>query len=192
MKKVSLILGMALSLLIIACEGPAGPPGFDGLDGRDGLDGEPGIQGQVFELDGVNFDFDVAGNLHTSLITFTDYTDFEVFESDAILVYRYDGTIDFQDGSSANAWSMIPQNFFLPEGTIQYTAAHTFVDLELFIDGNFDLANLSSDFTQNQFFRIVFLPSEFLQGSKMDKSNIEAVMQTLGVEEKDIQKVKLN
>ncbi|MEX0316070.1 MAG: collagen-like protein, partial [Allomuricauda sp.] len=159
MRKLNTIIGIFLAVIAISCEGPEGPPGFDGLDGLDGLDGQDGIQGQVVEVDGVNFDYDASGNIFSTVITFSDITDFEVFESDAVLVYRFDGTIDLQDGSTADAWSQIPQSFFLPEGTIQYVFAHTFVDAELFIDGNFDLSALSTDFTDNQSFRIVFIPS---------------------------------
>ncbi|MCM4151283.1 collagen-like protein [Arenibacter sp. N53] len=194
MKKVTLLLGAFIALFFISCEGPAGPPGFDGFDGQDGLDGQngqDGIQGQVFEVDNVNFNYDAGGDIFTYIITFADFTSFEVFESDAVLVYRYDGTVDYQDNTSADAWSLIPQNFFLPEGTIQYTNAHTFIDVELFIDGNFNLANLDPDFTDNQLFRIVILPSQFAE-SKLDKSNINAVMRTLGVEEKNVQRFKLN
>ena len=142
MKKATLLLGAFLSLFLISCEGPQGPPGFDGFDGQDGLDGVDGIQGQVFEIDGVNFGFDPASNLQSALINFGDNTNFEVFESDAVLVYRFDGEIELDDGTFANAWSLIPQNFFVQQGTIQYTVAHNFIDLEIFIDGNFDLANL--------------------------------------------------
>jgi len=193
MKKVTLLLGAFLTLFLISCEGPQGPPGFDGFDGQQGPQGpagEDGLEGQVFEIDGINFGYNPDTNLHNTIITFDEETNFEIFESDAVLVYRFDGEIDLDDGSFANAWSLIPQNFFLPDGTIQYTAAHNFIDVELFIDGNFDLANLSSDFTQNQFFRFVIVPGSFLT-SKIDKSNIGSVMSYLGVSEKDVRKIKL-
>ncbi|WP_420399167.1 collagen-like protein [Flagellimonas sp.] len=194
MTKFNTILGVFLILLISACEGPAGPPGFDGLDGRDGLDGldgQDGIQGQVVEVDGVNFAYDVDGNIYNTIITFSDVTDFEVFESDAVLIYRFDGTIDLDDGSTADAWSQIPQSFFLPEGTIQYVAAHTFVDVELFIDGNFDLSALDTSFTDNQSFRIVFVPSVFANSSKMDTSKLSNVMSALGIQEDGVKKIEL-
>ncbi|MCK0145006.1 collagen-like protein [Arenibacter sp. F26102] len=191
MKNVISLLGAFIALFFISCEGPAGPPGFDGLDGLDGLDGQDGIQGQVFEVDNVNFNYDAGGDIYSYIITFSDFTSFAVFESDAVLVYRYDGTVDYQDNTSADAWSLIPQNFFLPEGTIQYTNAHTFIDVEIFIDGNFDLANLNPDFTDNQLFRIVILPSQFAE-SKLDKSNINAVMKAIDVEEKDVLRFKSN
>ncbi|SHI44199.1 hypothetical protein SAMN04487911_10279 [Arenibacter nanhaiticus] len=186
MKKITLLLGAFISLFIISCEGPAGPPGFDGLDGEDGQDA---IQAQVFEVDNIDFGYDPGNNLYSYLITFSDFTSFEVFESNAVLVYRYDGTIEFQDNTSADAWSLIPQNFFLPGGTIQYSNAHTYKDVEIFIDGNFNLSNLNPDFTDNQLFRIVILPSEFA-AAKMDKSNINAVMKTIGVKNEDVPRFK--
>ncbi|GAB4516449.1 MAG: hypothetical protein Tsb004_26240 [Allomuricauda sp.] len=183
MNKFSTILGAVIVFVFAACEGPQGPPGFDGLDGLDGAPGAPGIQGQVVEVEGVDFGYDAQANLFSTLITFSDVTNFEVFESDAVLVYRHDGVIDLSDGSTADAWTQIPQNYFLPGGTIQYVFSHTFVDLELFIDGNFDLSTLSTDFTDNQLFRIVFIPSEYAQSPDFDASNIDSVMSKLQINE---------
>ncbi|WP_396590242.1 collagen-like protein [Allomuricauda sp. R78024] len=192
MNKFNTIIGAFLVLLTVSCEGPTGPPGFDGFDGVDGQDGLDGIQGQVVEIDGVNFGYDVDGNIFSTLINFGDETNYEVREADAVLVYRFDGTIDLDDNSTADAWSQIPQNFFLPEGTIQYVFAHTFVDFEIFIDGNFDLSAISTDFTDNQSFRIVFVPSVFANSSKMDTSNIENVMSALGIEESQVMKIDID
>ncbi|MBO0323980.1 collagen-like protein [Muricauda sp. CAU 1633] len=192
MNKFNSIISAFIVLFTVACEGPQGPPGFDGNDGFDGVDGADGIQGQVVEVEGVNFGYDGVDNLFSTLINFSDVTDFEVFEADAVLVYRWAGTVGLQDGSDADLWSQIPQNYFLPEGTIQYVFEHTFVDVELFIDGNFDMSSLSTDFTDDQIFRIVFVPSVFADASKMDTSNIENVMATLGIEEDQVQKLDLN
>lgn len=192
MNKFSTILGTFIVLFFAACEGPQGPPGFDGLDGLDGQNGLDGIQGQVVEVEGVNFGYDAQANLFSTLITYSDVTNFEVFESDAVLVYRHDGIIDLSDGSTADAWTQIPQNYFLEGGTIQYVFAHTFVDLELFIDGNFDLSGISTDFTDNQLFRIVFVPSEFAEASKLDTSNIDNVMSALNIGEEQVTKLNIN
>lgn len=192
MNKFSTILGAFLLLFFAACEGPQGPPGFDGLDGLDGQDGLDGIQGQVVEVEGVDFGYIPEDNLFSTLITFADVTNFEVFESDAVLVYRHDGVIDLNDGSTADAWTQIPQNYFLDQGTIQYVFAHTFVDLELFIDGNFDLSGLSTDFTDNQLFRIVFVPSEYAEASDFDASNMDSVLSALNINEEQITKMDIN
>jgi len=189
MKTFKILLGSFLVIFLAACEGEQGPPGPPGLDGLDGLDG---LQGQVVEVDNVNFDFFPDLNNFSALINFSDVTDFEVFESDAVLVYRFVGTTPLQDGSTADLWSQIPQNYFLPQGTLQYVFEHTFVDVEIFIDGNFDMSTLSTDFTDGQSFRIVFLPSEFAQANKMDLSNIDNVMSALGIGEDQVQKIDLH
>nr|WP_297918487.1 collagen-like protein [uncultured Allomuricauda sp.] len=191
MKKINTILGTFLLLFIVACEGPEGPPGFDGLPGPQGIQGPPGEEGRVIELDGVNFDFIAADNLYSALIAFSEITTFEVLESDAVLIYRFDGTVELNDGSTADAWSQLPQSFFLPEGTLQYVFAHTFVDFEIFIDGNFDLSAISTDFSDNQSFRIVILPGQFASSSRMDTSSLSNVMSALGIDENQITKVQL-
>ncbi|MGB5819415.1 MAG: collagen-like protein [Saonia sp.] len=189
MKKITLALGVFLTLFIVSCEGPEGPPGFDGRDGEDGADG---IQGQVIEVEGVGFEYIFDLNSHSAIIAFEDETTFPVIREDAVLVYRFDGTAEFEDGGVEDLWSLIPQSFFLPEGTIQYTATHTSRDVEILIDGNFDLSSLDPGFTQDQIFRIVILPGEFAATSKVDKSNIGAVMQSLGVDETDVRRILLN
>ncbi|WP_299435834.1 collagen-like protein [uncultured Maribacter sp.] len=189
MKKIGAYIIVILSLITIACEGPQGPPGFDGFDGEDGIDAE---QNRVFEIDNVNFNYDSDANIFDTIITFSDFfndNQFEVLSRDAVLVYRYDGTVDFADGSSEDAWSLIPQSFFVNEGTIQYTNSHTSKDVQIFIDGNFNLANISTEFTDNQLFRVVFIPNSALEVSKLDTSNLEAVLSTLNIKEADIKKV---
>lgn len=176
MKKLIALVTL-VSLGFVACEGDQGPPGQDGLDGLDGLDG---IQGQVFEVENVDFLYESDFNLHSAIITFSDFTDFETLDSDAVLVYRFDGTVDFQNGDTANAWSLIPQSFFLDSGIIQYTASHTLYDVEILIDGNFNLSGLDAGFTQNQIFRVVILPSEFAK--TINTSNLNTVMSALNID----------
>jgi hypothetical protein len=81
----------------------------------------------------------------------------EVFESDAILAYRLEEVVNGTD-----VWSQLPQNFFLDNGDIiQYVFNHTFLDIQVLIDGNYDPIALSTGFTDNQTFRFVVVPSEF-------------------------------
>lgn len=191
MKNVAIVLGAFLTLFLVSCEGDPGPPGFDGLDGQDGLDGLDGTSAQVFEVEGVNFNYVGADNLYEAVLPFGDFTSFEVLANDAVLVYQFDRTVDFEDGVTENVWNLIPQSFFLDQGTIQFTSGHTTKDVEILISGNFDLANLSADFTDNQIFRIAILPG-VAASAKMDKSNMAAVMSSLGITEKDVRKVRMN
>ncbi|MCR9182827.1 MAG: collagen-like protein [Flavobacteriaceae bacterium] len=162
MKKLIFTLG-TIFFLFTACEGPQGPPGFDGIN----------ILGQTFERT-VNFQFNNQNGLQESLITIP--TSIEVFESDAILVYRLEGQLP----DNVDLWSLIPQNFFLDNGDIiQYVYNHTFFDIMLQIDGNFDLSTVPSNFTQNQTFRFVVVPSDFATRSGIDIRDYNAVMNAL-------------
>lgn len=181
MKKISLALGTFLTLFIISCEGPAGPPGFDGLDGLDGIN----ILGKVIEIEG---SFTPQNNYS---IFFEFPQTVEVFESDIVLVYLLWGQTEDSNGEAVDIWRLLPQTRILNQGLLQYNYEHTFFDVDIFLESDFDLGTLLPGDTQNQVFRIAIMPAEFAQG-KMDKSNINAVMQTLGVGEKDIQRVKLD
>lgn len=201
MKKFSLILGSLMAVFFISCTGPQGPPGFDGFDGldgfdgRDGLDGQdgaPGIQAQIFEVDGVNLFYLNTDNVWETVLTFEDFSDFEVLPEDAIFVYRFDGSISFEDGSTEDAWGLIPQNFFLDQGIIQYVSSHTTKDVAVLIDGNFNLENLDIAFTNNQLLRVVIIPGVGTSTGKMDTSSMTSLMASLGITDANIKKIKLD
>jgi len=79
----------------------------------------------------------------------------------------------------------------LDEGIIQYVFSHTLFDAQVFIDGNFDLSNLNTDYTDNQILRVVIIPGEIAATGKLDTSNINSVMSHLGITEDEVQKVTL-
>ena len=141
MKKLFLLLFLSTSISFISCEGPQGPPGIN-------------ILGQVFEVT-VNLN---QSNNFSKLVEFP--LNVEVFESDVILVYLLEGTTPGNDGA-IDIWSQLPQTYFLNQGTLLYSFDHTFLDVNLFLDGNFDLNTLGAEFTNNQTFRIAVVPSEF-------------------------------
>ena len=74
MKHFNLVLGSLIALLFMSCTGPQGPQGFDGFDGLDGQDGEPGIQAQIFEVEGLNLSYFDADNVWETVLTFEDFT----------------------------------------------------------------------------------------------------------------------
>ncbi|MDT0554978.1 collagen-like protein [Patiriisocius hiemis] len=93
----------------------------------------------------------------------------EVFESDAILAYRLEAVANGND-----VWSQLPQNFFLSNGDIiQYVFNHTFFDVQVQLDGQYDPNTLPVDFTDNQTFRFVVVPSEFANANMTMEQAIE-------------------
>ena len=185
MKKFSLLLGTFITVFFISCEGPAGPPGFDGLDGLDGEDGI-NILGQVIDIEG-SF---TPGNDYSIVYEFPQTI--EVFETDVILIYILWEQLANGNDAPIDVWRLLPQTRLLNQGTLIYNYDHTFMDVNVFLEADFDLGTLTAADTQNQVFRIAVVPAEKLAGSKMDRSNINAVMSTLGVAEKDVQRFKMN
>jgi hypothetical protein len=155
--------------------GPQGPPGANGLDGLDGL-------GYTFE-ETVTFDYFSNENLYSAVIQISDGIATEQPEADAVLVYRLEVLTD--DNGEFDTWSLLPQNFFIEEGTIQYVYNHTASDVEVIIDGNFNLSNLDAGFTENQTFRVIVIPS-LIFSSELDLSDMEAVMKALDIKEADV------
>ncbi len=168
MKHLFLFLGITASLLFSSCEGDPGPPGEPGIN----------ILGQVFEAN-VNF---TNGNGFSNLVTIP--SNIEVFESDAILVYWLEDVVSGIDGP-IDVWSPLPQTIYVDNGSFQYTFNHTFIDVQLFLQGDINLNDLGPGFTDNQIFRIAVVPSEFadanlsmddlLRQIEIDASEIEHI-----------------
>lgn len=183
MKKLSLVLGAFLSLFILSCEGPEGPPGFDGRDGQDGQDGV-NVTGRVIDIEGT---FN-AGNNYRIFYEFPQTI--EVLETDVVLVYlQFDQTTD-NNGEAVDIWRPLPQTLIVDQGLLQYNFEHTFFDVDIFLDADFEFNLLLPGDTDNQVFRIAVIPAD-AAAAKLDTSNIEAVMASLGVNESDVQRVKL-
>ena len=188
MKKMSLFFSAIAVLFMISCEGPAGPPGYDGFDGLDGLDGQDGINilGTVFEIEG-SF---TPANEYTLFYEFP--TAVEVFESDLVFVYILWDQTDDGNGELVDIWRLLPQTRLLDQGILQYNFDHTFFDVSVFLESDFDLATLMSGDTDDQVFRIAIVPAEYGTTGKLDTSNIDAVMRALNVSENEVQRIILN
>jgi len=190
MKKSVLYFGVLMTLLLASCTvgGNDGLDGFDGRDGLNGLDGQDGVNilGTVIDIE----DSFSAANDFSLFYEFPQTI--EVFESDVVLVYiLWDQTTD-NNGQAVDIWRLLPQTLIVDQGLLQYNYDHTFLDVNIFLNADFDLNTLPAGDTDNQVFRIAVLPAELAAGSKFDRGNIDTVMGLLGVEEKDIRKIKLN
>ena len=190
MKKLTLVLSAILTLIMVSCQvnGLDGRDGLNGLDGRNGQDGEDGVNilAKVIDIEGT-FTLD---NDHGIRYTFDNTI--EILPTDVILVYLLWKQVDGTDGQPIDIWRLLPQTRILDQGILIYNYEHTFVDLDIFLEADFDLGTLQSGDTDNQVFRIAVIPAENTGKSSIDRSDIKSVMASLGVDEKDVQKVKLN
>ena len=180
MKKIlSLLLISVFALTSCGNDGAVGPQGPPGANGLDGL-------GYTFE-ETVTFDYFSDENLYSAIIVISDEIATEQPEADAVLVYRLEVLTD--DVGEFDTWSLLPQNFFIEEGTIQYVYNHTASDVEVIIDGNFDLSNLDAGFTENQTFRVIVIPSSIFS-SELNLADMEAVIKALDIKEADVKNLQ--
>lgn len=189
MKHLKSLFGIFLVLFVVACEGPAGPPGPPGFDGFDGIDGQDGINilGTVLEIEGT---FDLA-NDYSLFFEFPQSV--EVFESDLVLVYILFEQVDDPDGGDPiDVWRLLPQTRILDQGLLQYNYDHTFLDVSVFLEADFDLGTLMPGDTDDQIFRIAVVPAEFGEDPNVDLSSLDSVMDNMDILDGSINKVQLD
>ncbi|WP_155907600.1 hypothetical protein [Lunatimonas lonarensis] len=164
------VLALA-TVFLFSCEGPMGPPGLDGLDGQDGGT----ILGEVFEVDAT---FTAQGEYSV----FGEFG-FEIFESDKVLVFRLEGVANQRD-----IWRPLPRTVYHTNGIFSYSYDFSSIDFSIYLEGNFDLAGLEPSFLQNQVFRVLILPADFIN-ARMDFNDMEGLLKMMGVEEADIPRI---
>ncbi len=184
MKKIFYLFLAVFSIILVSCsgdEGPIGPPGPQGPPGADGL------IGTVFD---VTADFN-AGNDYSALVTYSDFTDAEVFESDVVLVYLRVGQDGEADGEPVYLWRLLPQTYYVDGGTMQYNYDYSYFDVNIFLDGDVDLSTLGTAFLDDQVFRVAIVPADFAQTTGVNVSDYNAVMSAMKVDPQDIPVLEL-
>ena len=184
MKKFSLLLSLATALLTLSCEGPTGPPGLPGPPGQNGLDGI-NILGQVYDI---TRDFTPSNGYSIFSVFAEDAPSVEVYETDVVLVYILWEQVDDPSGP-IDVWRLLPQTRLLNQGILQYNYDYTFLDVSIFLESTFDLGTLAPGDTDNQTFRIAILPADGVGAAKLDVSNMQAVLDYLGVQESMVPEV---
>ncbi len=171
------------------CSGPAGPQGLDGYDGKDGLNGVNGKNSEIgttFDLVNTNFGSD---NDFSVSLSFAD-NDLKVLESDAVLIYIQWDNVTI-NGQNVATWRLLPQTAILDKGLLIYNFDRTIYDFSIFLDANFDLNTLSNDYTKNNTFRVVILPSDFpARRAAVDYKDYDAVKKMLNIDESKIKKLQ--
>ncbi|GIL22139.1 MAG: hypothetical protein BroJett042_06520 [Bacteroidota bacterium] len=160
MKKLMFLL---IAVVGFACEGPMGPPGEDGEI----------IASKAFEI---QVDFNEANNY-----AHLEEYGFNVLASDVTLVYALWGSENGKD-----IWRLLPQQVFFEEGLLQYNFDFTDVDVNIFMDATFPLSALSSEWTDDQVFRVVVVPADLV--GRPNYADYEATMARFNLSDKDFQK----
>ena len=184
MRKLGVVFGAVLTLFLVSCSGNDGRDGFDGLDG---LNGQDGVDGSLFEAAAFEFEIDLVLNTDANIYEFGPETfpnDITLIADDVILMYRLEEVNDGLD-----VWRQLPQPFFAEQGLLFYNFDFTLADYGIFVEPEFDATLIPANLVQQQVFRIVVIPGDLGTSSKLDTSNISSVLNSLGISEKDIQKV---
>ena len=135
---------------------------------------------QVFE---VNRSF-TAANGYTTLISYPPSIN-PIYPSDMVLAYRLDNVVNGTD-----VWKLMPQTFYFNDGTLdfRYDFDFTIYDVEIYMEG-FDLASVSTNYRNNQIFRIVVVPAGFTNRTSVDFKDYNAVIKALQIDESKILKI---
>jgi len=70
-----------------------------------------------------------------------------------------------------------------------YSFNHTYFDVAIFLDGDYDLSLTPDGFVQNWIFRIIVVPTDPFGSADLDASNFHQVLKALGKKDSDIVKV---
>jgi hypothetical protein len=185
-----IILVFALAFLA-SCEGEPGPPGRDGADGQNGQDGESFV-GSVFEIED---DF-TSQNNYTLYFKFP--SNITVYDTDVVLVYILWDVGEDNEGNPIDIWRLLPQTVVLrnentgTDEVLQYNYDYTFADVQVFLEGTIDFNTLLPAETDDQVFRIVVFPADFITQKSLDVSDYNMMMKSLDVKKDLVQKIDLN
>ncbi len=168
---VSSIFAAVILVFSFACMdstgpiGPEGPRGPRGPQGNDGPKGDPGPEAVVFEYENVDF-------LPPGYNVILEFPEYQALPSDVVLVYAL-WDIEKVDGEVFEVWRLLPQTTFPYDGTLVYNFNHTDVDIELFLDANFNIRDsfLGPDELDDWVIRIVIVPGQFLSNGRTNGFN---------------------
>ncbi len=114
------------------------------------------------------------------------------YESDVILAYVLweSGGVDF--------WRPLPQTVYFNNGaSFQYNydfsadiVTNQIIDMSVFLDGYFDFATLPPGYTDNQTFRVVVVPSDFLDVANVDTNNLESLLNAKQLQLEELELVR--
>jgi hypothetical protein len=162
-----LMVIMGLSSCINDNVGPEGPMGQQG---------EKGESGYVFEFENVTF----SSPEYEVILPFPD--NFESLSSDVVLAYMLWDVVEI-DGKDTDVWRQLPQTILTEQGMLQYNFDFTTLDVRLFMDAEFDLDELGVIDTDDWVVRLVVVPGDFWDSSRISSKEIpyEELEESLGL-----------
>lgn len=118
----------------------------------------------VYDLRNVSFDYDQGYYL---LRNFTR----PLYDSDVVLVYRQTNTNNNQP-----VWKLLPNTIYFNDGNeLDYTFDFSKNDVQIYVDGTFDLSN--TEYIRNQTFRVVVIPANYGRNTnQVDFNDYNAVI----------------
>lgn len=164
------------SVLFVGFSSCTGPAGYDGLDGAPGPAGQDGglVYASAIEL---YVDFTPANDF-----SHVEEYGFDVYPADVPLVYiKWE-----EDDNGTFIWRPLNQTAYLDAGILTYEYDFTQGDFSLFLGGNIaDLSSLDGAYLNDQLFRVVVVPAEFLETARLKSKSYEAITSAFGIEEED-------
>ncbi|WJS97024.1 hypothetical protein NYQ10_11320 [Flavobacterium johnsoniae] len=112
-----------------------------------------------------------------------------IYESDVVLVYHL-----YTVSAGNDVWRLIPQTYYMTDGgALDFNYDFSINRINIFLGADFPLSQLSSDWTQDQVFRIVIVPGSFSGKSvnKADYSDYNAVIKRYNIDDSNVKRVKL-
>lgn len=182
------LFALLMIALAAACEGPRGLPGPEGPRGPQGPQGLPGEEAVVIEYDDVDF----QGPDYSVFLPFG----YETLPSDAVLVYALWGEAQTTNGDWIDIWRLLPQTTFQDDGLLNYNYEHTLIDVELFLEADFSIANssLGPAELEDWVIRVVVVPGQYLSngrsGIKADITDYHAVKEHYKLPELPLRRLK--
>lgn len=144
-------------LVIISCEGPAGP------------EGPPGP-----EILPISFEFTIDLLEENDFQHITEIpAQIEVFDSDMMIAYVLEDVIEEDE---LDVWRKLPVTEFNNNGTLLFDYDFTAVDIQIFLDANYPLG--TDDEYEEVLIRAVHIPAELL-----NSTNNKAIENTSSVSE---------
>jgi len=133
---------------------------------------------EVFEYNN-NVNFTLANDYNVIL-------DFPhpIYSSDMVLLYRLSGVFNGED-----VWKLTPETYYFDDGTLDfgYDFDFTRYDVSVKMHG-FDLAGISTQFRNNQVFRVVIVPGYLSNRSSntVDLSDYNAVIKAYNIDDSKV------